>query len=55
MPGNSGHSGNEMADELARKGVQTPFIGAKLFCGYGPSKLVENLREWESKEKLKNF
>jgi hypothetical protein len=32
VPGYQGIDGNEKADELARKGSNTPFVGPEPFC-----------------------
>ena len=37
VPGHEEIDGNEKADELARKGSETRFIGPEPFCGYGLS------------------
>jgi ribonuclease HI len=55
VPGHRGIAGNELADELARKGAESKFIGPEPFCGFGRSNLKEKVTEWVEKEKLVHF
>ena len=55
VPGHSGISGNEAADELAKKGSETNFIGPEPFCAFGLGNRREILNAWEKKEMLRSF
>jgi ribonuclease HI len=51
VPGHEGTAGNEMADKLAKKGSQLPFIGPEPYCGVGKSHLMEEVKLWEDNHK----
>jgi len=40
VPGHNNFPGNELADNLARKGAENPLIGPEPFCGVGLTKVT---------------
>ena len=51
VPGHLGIMGNEVANELARKASEQPFIGPEPFCGLGINNFKMDLKNWDEKEK----
>uniref|UniRef100_T1I8I1 RNase H domain-containing protein n=1 Tax=Rhodnius prolixus TaxID=13249 RepID=T1I8I1_RHOPR len=47
MPGHVGIKGNEIADQLARNGASTPFIGPEPVLGITKGAVREALRDWD--------
>uniref|UniRef100_T1HDR1 RNase H domain-containing protein n=1 Tax=Rhodnius prolixus TaxID=13249 RepID=T1HDR1_RHOPR len=45
-PGYVGIKGNEIADQLARNGASTPFIGPETVLGITKGAVREDLRDW---------
>ena len=55
IPGHSGHDGNEKADELARLGSNTLFIGPEPFIGISSCILKLELQKWEQNQVVVNW
>jgi hypothetical protein len=49
VPGHQGIDGNEKADELARKGYNTPFVGPEPYCALPAKTLYDPIKQWENK------
>jgi len=54
VPGHNNSPGNELADNLARKGAGNPLIGPEPFCGVGHHRVRGLLKSLEE-EKLLSF
>jgi ribonuclease HI len=54
VPGLRGIEGNEVADKLAKKGANTPFIGPEPVCGISKSTAKTAFYQWARKEHKKD-
>lgn len=55
VPGHEGIVGNEAADELAKKGAETMFIGPEPVLGYGLNHQKNEINIWEERVKRDHF
>uniref|UniRef100_T1IBG7 RNase H type-1 domain-containing protein n=1 Tax=Rhodnius prolixus TaxID=13249 RepID=T1IBG7_RHOPR len=55
LPGHVGIKGNKLADQLARNGASTPFIGPEPVQGITKGAVREALRDWIWREHEKNW
>lgn len=55
VPGHEGIEGNEMADELAKKGADGSLIGPEPFCGYSLSHFKTLFTQWERRKMTQHW
>ena len=55
VPGHSGHPGNEKADDLAKQGSSTAFVGPEPFCGIAKARVRQANQKWIAEESIRSW
>ena len=55
VPGHQGIEGNEIADELAKTGASSPYLGSEPHFGLSKCNIKEFLNKWVTIEKTNHF
>jgi ribonuclease HI len=55
VPGHCGIEGNEMADNLAKLGSNSQFVGPEPFCGISNCSIKMEIRRWEEQKVVANW